>query len=76
MTKTSDLRQSILDMKIARIIALFSEEHNISLDEATDIFYSSLIGKQIEAGTADLHCRSDKYLADELWLELQDSKNS
>ncbi len=70
MTQTSDLRQTILDMKIARIIALYSEGHNVSLAEAADIYYSSLIAKQIEAGTADLHCRSDKYLADELWLEM------
>ncbi len=70
MTPTSDVRQTILDMKMARIIALYSEEHNVSLAEATDTYYSSVIAKQIEAGVADLHCRSDKYLADELWLEV------
>ncbi len=73
MNQTSDLRQTILDMKIARIIALYSEEHDVSLEEATDTYYASAIAKQIEKGVADLHCRSDKYLADELWLEVQES---
>ncbi len=74
MTQTSNVRQTILDMKIARIIALYSEEHHVSLAEAADIYYSSIIAKQIENGTADLHCRSDKYLADELWIEVQERK--
>ncbi len=71
MKKTSDVRQVTLDMKIARIISLYSKEHGVSLDEAADIYYSSAIAKQIELGIADLHCRSDGYLADELWLEVQ-----
>ncbi len=67
---TTDVRQIVLDMKMARIIALYSEQHNISLAEAADIFYKSDTAKLIEKGTADLHCRSDQYLADELWLEV------
>jgi hypothetical protein len=28
----------------------------------------------IEEGVADLHCRSDKYLAEEIWKEHQETK--
>ncbi len=71
MTQTTDVRQVVLDMKIARIISIYSEAHDVSLEEAADIYYNSEISRQIENGTADLHCRSDEYLAEELWLEVQ-----
>ncbi|WP_455662636.1 hypothetical protein [Pradoshia sp.] len=71
MTTKEDGKQIVLDMKIARIIALYSEEHHVSLEEATDTYYKSVTAQLIEEGVADLHCRSDKYLADELWLEMQ-----
>lgn len=41
----------------------------VSLIEATDIFYSSETSNLIEEGVSDLHCRSDKYLAEEIWNE-------
>ncbi len=37
--------------------------------------YHTSLQKVIEAGVADLHCRSDKYLADELWLEVLGRQN-
>lgn len=37
--------------------------------EATDIFYKSDTSLLIEQGVADLHCRSDKYLASLVWDE-------
>lgn len=67
---TNKSRQVILDRKIARIIETFSERYNIGLEEATDLYYNSVTSQLIEDGVADLHCRSDKYLADELWIEL------
>ncbi len=69
MTVSTESRQVILDMKIARIIQAYSERYNVSLEEATDLYYNSVTSELIEEGIADLHCRSDKYLADELWLE-------
>lgn len=60
----------ILDRKIARVIEVFGERYNMGLDEAADKYYNSLTSQLIEEGVADLHCRSDKYLADELWIEL------
>lgn len=47
---------------------------NVSLDKATDIFYNSETAGMIEDGIADLHCRSDKYLAGEVWRKYQESK--
>ncbi|MCD8285579.1 MAG: DUF3791 domain-containing protein [Prevotellaceae bacterium] len=73
MTKTTDVRQIVLDMKIARIIDLYSSQHGVSLAEAADSYYKSVTARLIEDGVADLHCRSDQYLADELWLELHET---
>lgn len=47
---------------------------NVPLDKATDIYYNSETANLIEDGVADLHCRSDKYLAGEIWREFQESK--
>lgn len=53
----------------ARIIICISEMFDVSLADATDIYYSSETANLIEEGVADLHCRSDKYLAGEIWRE-------
>ena len=39
-----------------------------------DIYYNSETADMIEEGVADLHCRSDKYLAEEIWREHQERK--
>ena len=57
---------AILEGKYARII---NEMHSVSLEEAMDIFYNSPFLPLLEEGIADLHCRSDKYLAEEIWGE-------
>ena len=56
----------LLQKKYSRVIALFAERQNISLDKALEIFYKSETYKLIRAGVSDLHCMSDSYLADEL----------
>jgi len=61
--------QIIRSLQCARIISCISEMHNVSLQEATDIYYNSEMSNMIEEGVADLHCRSDKYLAEEVWRE-------
>lgn len=48
---------------------------NVPLNKATDIYYSSETASMIEDGIADLHCRSDRYLAGEVWREFQESNN-
>lgn len=66
---------AILEAKYARIIEAISEMHAISLDKAMDIFYNSDIMKLLEEGIADLHCRSDKYLAEEIWNERNETQS-
>lgn len=62
--------RTILEAKYARIINEISAMHDIALEEAMDIFYNSPLLPLLEDGVADLHCRSDKYLAEEIWYEL------
>jgi len=64
--------ESILTLrgdKCAGIIKSISELFGVSLQEATDIYYESETSNLIEEGVADLHCRSNKYLAILVWEE-------
>ena len=54
------------DMKYGRIIELIAEKEDISIEDAMDMLYSSPLFEIIDDGTADLICRSDLYLADEI----------
>lgn len=58
-----------MDMKYARIIEILAQRLHITREEAMDIFYSSPVFELIDKGVADLHCRSDQYLADEIIKE-------
>jgi hypothetical protein len=60
---------TLLQRKYARVVNLFSEKTGIPLEEALSLFYNSWLYKAMSEGIADLHCRSDIYLADELILE-------
>ena len=71
---SDESKQILRSSQCARIIVCISEMFEVSLDKATDIFYSSETANMIEEGIADLHCRSDKYLAGEIWREYQESK--
>ncbi len=53
-------------MKYSRIIDLIAEKQQIPLEEAMDMLYSSPLFEIIDDGTADLICRSDIYLAEEI----------
>lgn len=70
--KHDEAYYTILEAKYARIINAISELHSISLEEAVNIFYHSPLLPLLEEGVADLHCRSDKYLAEEIWKEYQE----
>ncbi|MDE6651659.1 MAG: DUF3791 domain-containing protein [Paramuribaculum sp.] len=74
---TEESKTVLLAEKISKIISYISELFNLSINEATDIFYNSSTSEMIEEGIADLHCRSEKYLATLVWEEYQESgKNS
>lgn len=65
-TTEETLRRNFLDMKYARIIELIADREHISREEAMDMLYTSPMLSLIEEGIADLHCRSDLYLAGEI----------
>lgn len=69
MIKHDGAYHSILEAKYACIITAMAEMHGLSLEESMDILYHSPLLPLIEDGVADLHCRSDRYLAEEIWLE-------
>lgn len=62
-------KQTILQMKYARIIAAIAKMMDIDEALAMDIFYNSDTMQLINDGVGDLHCRSDLYLAEEIIRE-------
>ena len=72
---SEESKQILRSSQCARIIVCISEMYDVSIDKATDIYYNSETANMIEEGVADLHCRSDKYLAGEVWREYQETKN-
>lgn len=69
MTEESKLVLSA--SKVANIIMDLCELYNLSLQDATEIYYKSATADMIEEGVADLQCRSNKYLATLVWEESQ-----
>ena len=62
----------LLQKKYARVVALFAEQMQLSLEDALEFFYRSETYQELQElrdGIADLHCRSDQYVVDELKLE-------
>lgn len=59
----------LLQKKYARVIECFAREQGITLDAALDFFYRSELYTLMSEGVSDMHCMSDKYLAEELELE-------
>ena len=72
---SEESKQILRSSQCARIIVCISEMFNVPLNKATDIYYSSETASMIEEGVADLHCRSDRYLAGEVWREFLESNN-
>ena len=66
-----EANKTILQMKYARIVPIFAAHTGITLEDALDFFYTSSIYQMMNEGIADMHCRSDGYLADlvkEEWI--------
>ena len=61
--------KTLLQMKFSRIVAKFAGEQNISVEKALEFFYHSETYRELSEGIADLHCRSDQYIVDELKAE-------
>ena len=71
---SEESKQILRSSQCARIILCISEMFDVPLEQATDIYYSSETASMIEEGIADLHCRSDMYLAGEIWIEYKESQ--
>lgn len=65
--------KTLLQMKYSRVVALFAVQQGLSTEDALDFFYHSETYQELREGIADLHCRSDQYVADELAAEYHDS---
>ena len=66
-----EANETILHMKYARIIQQIAADLGISNVDAMDHFYNSHTFQLISEGIADLHCRSDRYLAEEVEREIK-----
>ena len=66
----------LLQKKYARIIVLYAKTYGIRPEQAMDLFYRSRLYHEIKEGVSDLHCMSDAYLAEELYLELKEKAGS
>ena len=64
--------KTLLQMKYSRVVALFAAQQGLSTEDALDFFYHSETYQELREGIADLHCRSDQYVADELAAEYHD----
>ncbi len=60
----------LLQKKYARVVELFAQQADISFEEALRFFYQSQTYSLMSQGIADMHCRSDGYLSDDLCDEL------
>ena len=65
----------LLQMKYARVVDLFAQRVGITLDQALDFFYHSMVYRLMSEGVSDMHCMSDYYLAEELELEYKSTKS-
>ena len=61
--------RTLLQHKYANVIAELSAHRQICLGSAMAIFYKSRTYQEMREGIIDMHCRSDKYLVEEIGLE-------
>jgi hypothetical protein len=59
----------VLNYKFQSLINEIAQEFGVSLREAMDIMYKSQTYTEMREGLSDMHCRSDKYLVEEIRRE-------
>ncbi|MCL2067562.1 MAG: DUF3791 domain-containing protein [Treponema sp.] len=64
---------AILMLTYCGVIDTFAAMRNISKREALDLFYKSQIYQEMREGISDMHCRSEKYLAEDLMQEFDEA---
>lgn len=62
----------LLQKKYSRVIELFARYTKITRSEALDFFYQSTLYQLVKNGISDMHCMSDEYLKEELYIEYQE----
>lgn len=68
---TEESKIALMATKVANVIMNLCEMYDLSMQDATDIYYRSETSRLIEEGVSDLQCRSEKYLATLVWDEFQ-----
>jgi len=68
--------KAIMQLTYSSVIETFAELGNISLRQALDLFYKSQIYQEMRDGISDMHCRSEKYLAEDLVKEFNINMSS
>lgn len=58
--------KTLLQLKYRDVVRAVAGRENITLREALGRFYSSKTYLEMREGISDMHCRSDKYLAEEI----------
>ena len=71
---TEETKITLRANKVANIIMSLYNLYDLSLPDATDMYYRSTTANLVEEGVADLQCRSDKYIATLVWEEFQENK--
>ena len=64
----------LLQKKYSRVVEVFAKNMGMTLNEALDFFYHSEVYQLVSEGVSDMHCMSDDYLAAELEMEYNDTK--
>lgn len=67
--------KNLLRMKFARVIETYASLAGCSLDEALDVFYNSKTYELMRDGVSDMHCMSERYLAEEMLDETRQALN-
>ena len=68
---TDESKIALMATMVANIIMSLCEMYDLSMQDATDIYYRSETSRLIEEGVSDLQCRSEKYLATLVWDEFK-----
>ena len=61
--------KAILQLSYCSVIETFAGMGKILNRKALDLFYKSQIYREMRDGVSDMHCRSEKYLAEDLMQE-------
>lgn len=62
---------TLLQKKYSRVVESFAKKEGITLSDALDFFYASMLYQLMKDGVSDMHCMSDDYLVDDLCIEYQ-----